>query len=605
MKEDQFALLRPRIADNQNLREPQREAFGAIGEHFSQNNAEREVGIVLPVGCGKSGLITIAPFAVQARRALVVAPGLSIARQLKTDFDPAEPAMFYRRIGVLDGSSFPEPAEIRGNTANFSDLEQADVVITNIHQLQGDANRWLAALPADFFDLILVDEGHHNVAESWEALRRKFPSAKILNFSATPTRADGQLMAGKIIYSFPIFRAIEKGYVKRLKAVVLNPKTLRYVRQLDGREVTVDLDEVRRLGEDDSDFRRSIVSSPETLRTIVDCSIRELQKLRAATGDKRHKIIVSALNLRHCIQIKEEFVARGLRAEYVHTKEDGKKNEQAIEKLNRHELDVIIQVRKLGEGFDHPYLSVAAVCSLFANLAPFAQFVGRIMRVIEQNAPNSALNQGTVVFHAGSNTARRWTDFQTFSQADQEFFDRLLPMEEMSFEDANEITLEPEVANAPQVAPVVIRTQEDVTLEEIPLIEQDQRAREALEYLVGQGYSPGQIMREAERLSPVPVTKQRRRQASRIALDEQIKTAAGRILRERGINFAGFDLDRQRRQRSNFQVLKSAIDRQVWALIKRKPKQRADFSQAELDVVEASLESLVNAATAEVFDGKT
>ena len=32
----------------------------------------------------------------------------------------------------------------------------------------------------------------------------------------------------------------------------------------------------------------------------------------------------------------------------------------------------------LGEGFDHPYLSVASVFSIFASLAPFVQFVGRI-----------------------------------------------------------------------------------------------------------------------------------------------------------------------------------------------------------------------------------
>jgi superfamily II DNA or RNA helicase len=65
-----------------------------------------------------------------------------------------------------------------------------------------------------------------------------------------------------------------------------------------------------------------------------------------------------------------------------------------MNKLNQHELDVIVQVRKLGEGFDHPYLSVAAIFSIFNNLSPFVQFVGRIMRVIEQNNSQSILNQG-------------------------------------------------------------------------------------------------------------------------------------------------------------------------------------------------------------------
>src|SRR5205814_2224652 len=112
----------------------------------------------------------------------------------------------------------------------------------------------LTTLPADYFDLILFDEGHHSVAATWETLKTKFPDARIVNYSATPLRADGQMMAGRIIYSYPIFRAIQGGYIKRLKALVLNPKTLRYVRREDGQEIEVPLAEVRRLGEDEADF---------------------------------------------------------------------------------------------------------------------------------------------------------------------------------------------------------------------------------------------------------------------------------------------------------------------------------------------------------------
>lgn len=230
----------------------------------------------MPVGCGKSGCITLAPFAFRSSRTLVVAPGLRIAAQLQKDFDPTKPALFYLKTQALDGPPFPEPVEIRGTSTNRGDLDEADVVITNIQQLQGDDNRWLASLPDDYFDLILFDEGHHAVAATWETLKAKFPAARSVNFSATPLRADGQMMSGRIIYSFPVARAIEEGYVKRLKALVLNPRTLRYVRREGEEEIEVSLEEVRRLGEEDADFRRSIVSSTETLVTIADASIREL-----------------------------------------------------------------------------------------------------------------------------------------------------------------------------------------------------------------------------------------------------------------------------------------------------------------------------------------
>ncbi|WP_217897091.1 hypothetical protein, partial [Granulicella rosea] len=107
----------------------------------------------------------------------------------------------------------------------------------------------------------------------------------------------------------------------------------------DGREIEVSLQEVRQLGEQDSDFRRSIVTSTETLNTIVDASIRELHKLRAASDDDRMKIIASALNFEHCRQIVEAYRSRGQRADYVHSKEDGNANELVMKRLKAHELD--------------------------------------------------------------------------------------------------------------------------------------------------------------------------------------------------------------------------------------------------------------------------
>lgn len=48
--------------------------------------------------------------------------------------------------------------------------------------------------------------------------------------------------------------------------------------------------------------------------------------------------------------------------------------------LRTGELDIIVHVRMLGEGFDHKRLSVAVIMHKFGSLAPFCQFVGRAMR---------------------------------------------------------------------------------------------------------------------------------------------------------------------------------------------------------------------------------
>ena len=602
MENNPFQTREPSISGNPRLRAPQQEAYAELAR-FGGNpdEQEREVGIVLPVGCGKSGCITIAPFAFRATRTLVVAPGVKIAQQLHDDFDPARQDMFYIKCGVLNGPPYPEPAEIRGATTNRADLEEADVVLTNIHQLRGDENRWLQNLPDDFFDLILFDEGHHNVAQSWKTLKAKFARARIVNFSATPLRADGQLMAGRILYSYPVFRAIQEGYVKRLKAIVLNPQTLRYVRREDGQEIEVSLDEVRRLGAQDSDFRRSIVTSTETLNTIVDASIRELDKHRQAADDNRLKIIASALHYDHCRQVVEAYRARGRRADYVHSRENSVANDRVLQRLENHELDVIVQVRKLGEGFDHPFLAVAAVFSIFANLSPFVQFVGRIMRVIKQNAPGHILNHGSVVFHAGANVASRWADFQMYSEADREFFDQLLPIEDLDFSSGDELEVEPAPRNFGDGERFDVRSQTAIRLEEIPLIAEDPEALAALRVLRERGYSSDEVRQAYDWLEPVPVTRVRQRQAMRGGLDMRVRTETGRILGERGVNPEGHDFDRQRLGRTNFVVLKTAIDRQVNAAVGRQFRERHEFTRPEMDQIELAFTSIVERAVQEVF----
>lgn len=582
----------PHIAKNEYLRVPQVEAYEATSKHFSDAAAEREVSIILPVGCGKSGVITLLPFGVRARRVLVIAPGLKIAEQLHNDFDPSK-GSFYQRAKVLDGPPYPEPVDVKSGATNKTDLEEADVVVANIQQLQGADNRWLNKLPDDFFDLILVDEGHHNVAASWEALRKKFPAAKIVNLSATPARADGQVMAGKIIYSFPIAEAIRLGYIKHLKGLVLNPSSLRFVRREGDDEIEVTLDEVKRLGEEDADFRRSIVTSKATLNTIVDASLRELDRLRTETGEKRLKIIASALNYEHCIQVVEAYNARGRRAAFVHAREASAENQRVLKKLENHELDVIVQVRKLGEGFDHPYLSVAAVFSVFANLSPFVQFVGRIMRVIEQNKPDSPLNHGTVVFHAGGNIARHWTDFQAFSKADQEYFDQLLPLEGLEFTTADELTVDP----TPRVTtPIEIRAQEGVSVEEVPLLESAE-ARAAFETLVKLGMTPEQF-RTAYDLQPVPTTKVGERRAARAALDQEIKRVTGKILKDKKINPEGHDMDKQFRGLTNFVIVKSAIDKRVNAIAGHGTGERGELTRDELEAVKQKLPAIAEEVAA-------
>ena len=64
--ENVFVNRTPVVEGNLELREPQREGYLEIANQVAAGTIDREVGIILPVGCGKSGLITLTPFAYRS-----------------------------------------------------------------------------------------------------------------------------------------------------------------------------------------------------------------------------------------------------------------------------------------------------------------------------------------------------------------------------------------------------------------------------------------------------------------------------------------------------------------------------------------------------------
>lgn len=89
------------ISKKNKLRRPQVEAFGKIREHYEKDQPENEVGLILPVGCGKSGLISITPYATDSSRVLIIAPGRKIRDQLAKDMKFNEPDNFYSKCDFL------------------------------------------------------------------------------------------------------------------------------------------------------------------------------------------------------------------------------------------------------------------------------------------------------------------------------------------------------------------------------------------------------------------------------------------------------------------------------------------------------------------------
>lgn len=547
-----FATANADIEANNLLREPQREAHRAVREHFASSN---EPGILqIPVGCGKTGIMSTLPFGISEGRVLVITPSLTIRKGVQEALDVTSRECFWTKMRVLsDFTAGPWTAVLDGPAANVHDAIESDFVVTNVQQLASRADRWLPKFPPDFFDMILVDEGHHAPAESWQKVFRRFPDAKVVSLTATPFRADEKQMHGELLYKFSFTKAMVNGYIKQIHSRNVAPAEL-YFTYSDDTSVKHTLEEVLELREE-AWFRRGVALSTECNRHIVEASIQQCDAMRAATGVK-HQVIAAACSVDHARQVAALYVECGYVAAEIHSDMDEDEQEAVLERLRTGALDCIVQVQMLGEGFDHPRLSVGAIFRPFRSLAPYIQFVGRVMRVVQQNKPDHPDNQGHVVSHVGLNNDERWAEFRELDLDDQElihgwvvgnddepespesnseprsrrFDGGMLVNNEFLTDFIDQAYLDPnddrvlEEMLAKEVAP-------GLTLGDITTLEQ---LRAAL--LAKQAERPPDVP------TAIPVPPQRRRQAARKRLNQRVGSVASRVLDDLGLPRQGRQL---------------------------------------------------------------
>jgi len=402
------------VTGNSHLREPQKEAYEAAVEHFASKSTPAI--IQLPVGCGKTGVAAILPFGLSRSRTLVIAPNTTIREGLYADLNISNASCFWKKAGVLSTfTAGPYTALVDGPKANMDDCVNSHIVVANIQQLASSADRWLSQFPSDFFDLVVIDEGHHVAAESWQKVVRAFPNARFVSLTATPFRADNKDLLGDLVYRYPFARAMLNGYIKHIVSASAHPSEITFTAR--GETDTYTLDQILELKEE-AWFRRGVALSDECNRHIAEKAVEKLQSLRAATGFP-HQIAASAMSIDHADQVRAIFQEMGLQAETIHSNLSEDRKSAVLAKLRNNQIDVIVQVAMLGEGFDHPPLSVAAIFRPYRSLAPYIQFVGRVMRTVDLNDPNSPNNQGFVVSHVGLNNEEQWDEFRDLDTDDQ------------------------------------------------------------------------------------------------------------------------------------------------------------------------------------------
>lgn len=346
------------------FRDAQRGALFSVAAHFTQR-ADPAI-VTMPTGSGKTAVLQASAYVLKASRVLVLTPSRLVREQIAEDFGTLK---VLKRIKALaDDVEAPRVSATTGRVKTAEDWEamrQFDVVVATVQSV----SPYLEGVPpppADLFDLILVDEAHHSPALTWKTLIEVFTEARKVLFTATPFRRDDREIRGRFVYSYDLKRAYDDGVFGHIDYV----------------PVEVDKGDESRLAEDkaiaraaEARFRADREAGFDHLlmvRTDSRPRARELEKVYAESTGLRLQLITGDHSLLHVRRV--------------------------LAKLEKGELDGIICVNMLGEGFDMPRLKIAAVHAPHRSLAVTLQFIGRFARTVGAKlgsatflAPSSAI----------------------------------------------------------------------------------------------------------------------------------------------------------------------------------------------------------------------
>jgi DNA repair protein RadD len=603
------------IEENIYLRDPQREAYHAANEFFSKGGTKAI--IQLPVGCGKSGLIAILPLGIARGRILVIAPNLTIKEELSRALDISNKQFcFWHKCKVLSPeimSAGPYLAILDSNESNIHDCDNSHFVLTNIQQLATNTDKWLSQFSDDYFDMILVDEGHHSAAVSWVNVFNKFSKAKVVNLTATPFRSDQKDIEGDLIYKYPFRNAMIKGYIKRLQAIYVSPSELYFTYKGDAKHYT--LSDVLELKEEEW-FSRGVALSPICNQHIVEASLSKLDELRRSGTS--HQLIAVACSVDHAKQIRSLYAERGYEADTIHSKMTDEEQGKVKQKLRAGVLDCIIQVQMLGEGFDHPKLSIAAIFRPFRSLSPYIQFVGRIMRVIVQNDPRHPDNSGYIVTHIGLNLDKQMDDFRQMDIEDQKFFKKLMGGEEPELPpDVLDGSARMRVGEHMVVHEEIVEDfleenfidPDDMSLQdELKRVAEslgyDVESPEFLELLKKKKYERTRVIPAS---GPFPINPQRQRKEARKRLEEFVKRSAKILLNRLGLPIGGNEMRYKYAPSmggSNFAVAVQLINHELNKILGIKAGERGKLKTEDYKKAMEQLDAVVNIITRRLKKGE-
>lgn len=378
------------------LRKCQTEAFAALGNYFRSGGTN--AACVMSVGAGKTALGVVTCLAFTKRRAMVITPGSVIRGTFEKAFD-------YQTIGNVlyglpGGSLIPgcKPPRVLTldrdegpiRSVSCDDLLDADILITNFHSLGSgeDSADLLGKLRPDDIDLIVVDEAHIAAAESYQRAFRHFRGACTLLMSACFQRLDGKPIDADVVYRYRLIDSIADGNAKNLRVHRFAPEaeetTYEMVWSDGSREEIVGRDALLEIIRDERKLARITAKSDTSIRQVM-CAVKSaLLQQTELLFPVKPRVLFSALGERHAEQIARIAEEHGIPCASLHySMTDARiKATRARFEQESGDLQGIVQLRMLGQGYDFPPITLVVPMRPYGSFSEFYQFVGRGIRVL-------------------------------------------------------------------------------------------------------------------------------------------------------------------------------------------------------------------------------
>ena len=251
--------------------------------------------------------------------------------------------------------------------------------------VDGKPSPWFGQYPADFFDVIVIDECHRggaNNESTWRGILDHFAPAVQLGLTATPRRTDNRdtyAYFGEPVFTYSLKEGINDGFLTPFRV----------------KQITTTLDEYIYTPDDtvvDGEIEAGKVYKEADFNRIIEIKQREQQRVEIVMGqiDQRQKTIVFCATQDHALAIRDLINQRKSSPDpnYCHrvTAADGELGNTWLRAFQDNEKTIptiLTTSQKLSTGVDARNVRNIVLLRPVNSMIEFKQIIGRGTRLYD------------------------------------------------------------------------------------------------------------------------------------------------------------------------------------------------------------------------------